>query len=603
MITIKLLEWLPYEIQNTGRLVSADAAFVRACVKDLPHNISRKLIGDYVTQYTSKTALTPARSANIALRKKCKPLKRILRHSAIVEIGALYSDSAREQAAQTSANHCVNLITGAKNKGDYLLKCIKAYRMCMVYAGALGITQNIKEKCVKVEQYESALVRLMDADWWDKQLDKHARRIKEHCNIVAGFVRAGSQEYASNTAVGDFRRRRADNAHFLSMMDVENINTGEVIPLEIIAAKTTSNPVLRRIELMTRCRGLEDLANKKGYESLFITLTAPSKYHANSKKFINCAPVDTHKFMCEQWAKSRAAIARKNIDWFGVRVVEPHADATPHWHMLVFVAPSDNETLTRIIKKYAFEIDGEEKGAAKNRIDIKKIDPTKGSAVGYIAKYICKNIDAATISTEQDLKSDKGQTLGESMERVLSWSSLWKVRQFQFFGAASVGVWRELRRLKEKFTSPEFALAESLRAAADSGDWQIFTEECAKVGAKLHYKEIENKYGEIEKTPVGVLFGDLVAITRAEEFKLTMRKNKNADTAKRGQGESRDSGATWTRVNNCTPLPVCTQTPGELTKNRALLIQKIKTKHPFLTNEMIALMAGRILEQKQHETA
>jgi hypothetical protein len=41
----------------------------------------------------------------------------------------------------------------------------------------------------------------------------------------------------------------------------------------------------------------------------------------------------------------------------------------------------------RIIEKYSFEEDGYEKGASENRCDFKLIDPKKGSATGYLAKY------------------------------------------------------------------------------------------------------------------------------------------------------------------------------------------------------------------------
>ena len=41
----------------------------------------------------------------------------------------------------------------------------------------------------------------------------------------------------------------------------------------------------------------------------------------------------------------------------------------------------------------SLEEDGDEKGASENRCDFKLIDPKKGSATGYLAKYVCKNID------------------------------------------------------------------------------------------------------------------------------------------------------------------------------------------------------------------
>ncbi|WP_427192594.1 replication endonuclease [Serratia marcescens] len=46
---------------------------------------------------------------------------------------------------------------------------------------------------------------------------------------------------------------------------------------------SVANPTIRRHELMVRTRGYEEVADRLGYESLFLTLTAPSKYHATTR--------------------------------------------------------------------------------------------------------------------------------------------------------------------------------------------------------------------------------------------------------------------------------------------------------------------------------
>jgi len=73
---------------------------------------------------------------------------------------------------------------------------------------------------------------------------------------------------------------------------------------------------------------------------------------------------------------------------------------TPHWHMLFFVEKDKLAALESIISHYALEVDGHESGAAENRCDFKKIDPNKGSATGYILKYIVKNIDGEELGEE-----------------------------------------------------------------------------------------------------------------------------------------------------------------------------------------------------------
>ena len=141
-------------------------------------------------------------------------------------------------------------------------------------------------------------------------------------------------------------------------------------------------------------------------------------------------------------------------------------DGTPHAHFLLFVSPEGSEQVQNIFRTYALQEEGDEPGAKERRFTVKVIDPKKETAIGYIAKYISKNIDG--FGVDKDLY---GHNAATSAERVAAWAATWGIRQFQQFGGPSVTVWRELRRMGPQ-DNPEF---EKIRLAADAGQWNEFT--------------------------------------------------------------------------------------------------------------------------------
>ena len=163
-----------------------------------------------------------------------------------------------------------------------------------------------------------------------------------------------------------------------------------------------------------------------------------------------------------------------DIRCFGFRIAEPHHDGTPHWHLLLFFAPDRVSEAEGIFRHYAMQEDTHEAGAKKYRCEIVRIDPAKGSATGYIAKYVSKNIDGYGVATELD--DETGHHIIETATRVEAWASTWGIRQFQQIGSASVTVWRELRRLREPLETASLGELEQIRLACDTGDWARFVQ-------------------------------------------------------------------------------------------------------------------------------
>ncbi len=373
------------------------------------------------------------------------------------------------------------------------------------------------------------LSRLTDEKWWRRKLRKHHSQAMEAFAREIGMVNSKNQIYVSNASVERRRIQKLEQREFLSQFEIIN-ELGEIFDLDKIVDKSVSNPEIRRYEMMCRIAGNEALAQERGFPADFLTITAPGKMHAHYDKSGDSVPhydgsgiKHAQSMLQKQWTKIRSALKRQNLECFGVRVTEPHKDGTPHWHLLIFTNSDHRDKILTIFKHYALEIEPDEKGADKHRFKVMPIDYSKGSATGYIAKYISKNIDGYMLD-----ESDK-----TGAKRVEAWASTWGIRQFQFFGNPPVSIWRELRRLE---SSNNEILDKAIRAA-DTNNWADFMKLMGGPGAlrsempiRLHTIPTDklNDYGEpVSNILLGVKTDDNYEISRDHDWVKVL---KDADT-------------------------------------------------------------------------
>ncbi|PHM62022.1 replication endonuclease [Xenorhabdus ishibashii] len=472
-----------------------------------------------------------------------------------------------------SYEHLVNNSVTPDNEQDARKRLIHIYTRLAKLTQQIGTIAPYSQQFAKgrisptEDQLCASLLRMMSDQWWYARL-KRMRDIRaEHMAIAVGQVQKAASSYVSRKTLQEWTEQKRRNWEFLQEFELEN-EEGERVSLSDKVLGSIANPAVRRCELMVRQRGFEDLANEMGCVGDFYTITAPSKYHsAHSgggfvKNWNGASPRDTQKYLCGVWAKIRAAYSRAGISVFGFRVVEPHHDGTPHWHLLLFMLPEHVEQMRDIVRKYAMQEDAHElnsEAARKARFWVKRIDPEKGSATGYIAKYISKNIDGYALDGEID--NETGGNLKDMARSVSAWASRWRIRQFQQIGGAPVSVWRELRRLKgDKQILPDEDM-DNVRFAADIGNWSAYTE-CQggplvarkNLTVRLAYEITKqgNAYGEDVQRISGIYspcLGESSSfVTRTVKWKIVPKSQPLAAD----KGLDLDFSSSWSSVNNCT---------------------------------------------------
>ncbi len=566
-------------------------------------HVAKPLAATFLRRYPANS-----KTANIWLRRMVDTCAAAQSRFPVPVID-LRNDVRRELVAAEWARRCQQLLAAAGHErtATELLADIGAQAKAWHFCPPLPIHPRTKVERLlgrplsqaerddladEVDKFEGAaaslLVRLLDESWWLRKINRAWAIYCELIAILTGQVRKGVSPYASAHAVREFTQRKAAQQAWMAGMSAVNEELGQEIDLVDAVMGSVANPEIRRHELMVRMRGFEDMAQEQGKLGLFLTLTAPSSYHAwrqgskdkaktyQNEKFNGVCPTETNRLLCKQWARFRAALAREGIMAFGFRVVEPHHDGTPHWHCLLFINPEHQRDFLTLLAyhftaaeraelkmpngdqldalaemkirnkmpriKWLLDVSSPAVVKAINpRVNWKEIDPTKGSATGYIAKYIAKNIDGHKVGMDYEAEAPVDHTT----IAVAAWASCWRIRQFQQIGGPAVSVWRELRRLGDEVIEWDCIL-EAARYAADNKMWGRFIEvmggietprkdHLIKLSKRLD--EAANKYGEDVLRLMGVItdIGQTTAITRTEGWQI-VRKGVTGS----GLGEQRE---------------------------------------------------------------
>ena len=415
---------------NLWQAFVPDHQWAAGRVAPLPARWQGLLLGDWQKRHGADRY-----GANVALRETTDSLL-------AVRIPLDASDAQICDAAEALAARCASAAERIHDAGAL------RRRMDAICAG-----QGIEPPHALKVETGPALARMTCHQWWRRKLRAHHGRAVEHAAIRLGYVNKRREIYCSNDTLHRRIQQNARNRASLENTTATN-ELGQEFALAELAAKGPANKAIRRAELMTRISGFERIARDMGHAGLFMTITCPSRFHRfttaggwwvkdNRNYEAETNPRIAQKYLAGVWARIRAKLKRLGAALYGFRIAEPQHDGTPHWHFLVFHANEHTAAVRGAVVEHALKDSPGERGAAAHRVDFKTIDWERGSAAGYIAKYVAKNIDGYRLETDL-----YGNPAMETSARVEAWASTWGIRQFQQVGGPPVGPWRELRRVE-----------------------------------------------------------------------------------------------------------------------------------------------------------
>lgn len=531
--------------------IPTDAEWTQSRVAGLPTRWQRSLLARWENRRGKSY-----REANVQLRLSTDPFQD-------GQIPLAASDDDICAFAEKAAKHCADL-SRILHEPVALRQAMEGY--CR--------RQKITAPAEKI-RLGPALSRMTCPLWWRRKLRRRHSRTLESAAIHLGFVSKFRDLYVSQECFEARCHQNHRNQRMLESTLATN-EYGQTYSLSELASFGTSKKSNRRAELMVRVRGFDSVAQENNHAGLFVTLTCPSRFHRfktinngalaveNKKYDPKLTPSVGQKYLAQLWARIRAKLHRAGIRIYGFRVSEPQHDGTPHWHMLLFCEQNHAPAVSQTLCDYALKDTPDETGAQDHRCVIKNIDWSRGSAAGYIAKYISKNIDGEHVGNDFH---ERAAT--ESARRVEAWAATWSIRQFQQIGGPPVSVWRELRRIPDVPPNAPATLKLAHAAAnkglcdEETGELRVFWDKyCDAQGgvfcgrtARIRLMQSKaaglGRYGdEPANRPCGVRFRD------SSEWVLhSLRHTWTISRAsRRGALNSggTQSGPSWTRVNNCT---------------------------------------------------
>lgn len=277
-------------------------------------------------------------------------------------------------------------------------------------------------------------------------------------------------------------------------------------------------------EIYTEAKGYERLAEKKGFTWLFITITLPARFHPNPTKgksaWDGSSALEAKKWFQAINRNMQKEIGRKEgasthlkfgiNTAFGQRVIEPHKDGAPHWHIMLYCDPLLAEDYKNLFNKF-FGHTNESKHAVKivekgidengNKLPEDKI--SKGA--GYIYKYILKFAgieDINTIQTQgQDGEKETEEAAG-NIERVAAWRSAIGARSFEPIGVkGKKTLYRNLRRIQNAENNLELEIEVDHEAIKEVMSKKIKFKEDEKNGLEICIteEELERRVEKVNK--------------------------------------------------------------------------------------------------------
>jgi chorismate mutase len=205
------------------------------------------------------------------------------------------------------------------------------------------------------------LRRLSSQQFWLSNLNRildSEREKKARYNAWLGSLEKGKMPYCSDSTIEILKAREEEIIRRLARSRRKNLAA-----IYKHSTKSTFN------KAYLQAKAMDIVANKRGMNWLFLTLTCPPEYHSNAQSFDGSSFDDGQCYLQKVFAQIGRALGnagyKSGTDYLGIRVLEVHKDGTPHWHVLFYYT----RDLDKVIEKKLSNIYSKEPNRPKNYLN------------------------------------------------------------------------------------------------------------------------------------------------------------------------------------------------------------------------------------------
>jgi len=303
----------------------------------------------------------------------------------------------------------------------------------------------------------------IEVKFWQKKILLTIRQNRELLSYRLGLISENALQYCTDECVDENKNDVKKREEFAKTLVIANTQTGEYFPAnQSISAKSQSYS-----ENVCLLNELNKYSIKHDLEVALVTITVPPSMHMSYQKKSVFSPSDVHNYILKRWQKYTSQTTQWTTPCFSFKVIEPHDDGTPHWHVMMFYTKKMQKDHQDALldafglksfksKRIKWDILPHDKNS-KDKNDRKKV-------IGYLLKKI-KDQSSAEITYES------------TVSRRSAFLNVWKIRGQEFSGLPinTKTLWRELRS-KNKYPFTLCKELEQLKTFATTNQFAHFLE-------------------------------------------------------------------------------------------------------------------------------